>query len=67
MALNADPKLSARFQKERKKHTTRKLDMGKGCIRFKYYEEIPYKLIGDLAGKMTPQKWIDLYEKAYGK
>jgi len=39
-----------------------KLDMGKSCIRFKYLEEIPFALIGELAGKMTLAAWLELYE-----
>lgn len=39
-----------------------KLDMGKGCIRFKKPEEIPFELIGELAKKVTVQQWIDMIE-----
>lgn len=39
-----------------------KLDMGKGCIRFKKPEEIPFELIGELAKKITVQQWIDTME-----
>lgn len=39
-----------------------KLDMGKGCIRFKKSEEIPFELIGELAKKVTVQQWIDIME-----
>ena len=39
-----------------------KLDMGKGCIRFKKPEEIPFELIGELAKKVTVQQWIDIME-----
>ena len=37
--------------------------MGKSCIRFKKFNEIPYKLIGFLSTKMTVKDWIDIYEK----
>ena len=37
--------------------------MGKGCIRFKKIDPIPYALIGELAGKITVREWIDMYEK----
>jgi hypothetical protein len=50
--------------KEFPKHSKGKLDMGKSCIRFKKPENIPYELIGELAAKMTPAEWIELYEKA---
>ena len=39
-----------------------KLDMGKGCIRFKKPEEITFDLIGELAKKLTVQQWIDIME-----
>jgi len=50
------------FVKEYPKHCKRKLDMGKSCIRFKKMEDIPYKLIGELASKMSSKEWIDIYE-----
>jgi hypothetical protein len=45
------------------KHCKYKLDMGKSCIRFKKLDDIPYKLLGELAKKMTPKDWIKLYEE----
>jgi hypothetical protein len=45
-------------------HTTKKLDMGKCCVRFKKPEDAPIDLIGELVSKMTPQQWITLYEKS---
>jgi uncharacterized protein YdhG (YjbR/CyaY superfamily) len=62
MGLYADPKLLAWFEEEFPKHSARKLDMGKSCIRFKNMDHIPYALIGELAGKMNPAQWIALYE-----
>jgi hypothetical protein len=44
-----------------------KLDMGKSCIRFKKMDDIPFDLIKELATKMTPQEYIDLYDKAINK
>jgi hypothetical protein len=41
--------------------------MGKGCVRFKKMDDIPYKLIGELASKITPKEWIDIYEKNFKK
>ena len=37
--------------------------MGKGCIRLKKMDDIPYDLIGELARKVDVQTWIDTYEK----
>ena len=55
------------FIKEWKKHSDKKLDMGKSCIRFKKPEDVPVKLIGELASKITPKQWIDIYEKTIKK
>ncbi len=63
MGLYADEKLMKWFTTEYPKHSTAKLDMGKSCIRFKKPDQIPMKLIGELASKMTAKQWIELYEK----
>lgn len=55
------------FVAEYPKHCKRKLDMGKSCIRFKYVEEIPFELIGELTRKMTCNAWINIYEAALKK
>ncbi len=61
--IYADKKLLHWFIGEYPKHCKRKLNMGKSCVRFKYMDDIPYELIGELCTKMTPQDWISLYEK----
>jgi uncharacterized protein YdhG (YjbR/CyaY superfamily) len=63
MGIYANPELLEWFTTEYPKHCKRKLDMGKSCIRFKKMDDIPYDLIVELAKKMSPQNWIDLYEK----
>jgi len=63
MGVYGDKKLLDWFTKEYAKQVTTKLDMGKSCIRFKKSEQIPYKLIGELAAKITPEEWITIYEK----
>jgi hypothetical protein len=30
-------------------------------------EQIPYELIGELVKKMTPEKWISIYEETIKK
>lgn len=55
------------FVKEWKKHSEKKLDMGKSCIRFRKAEDVPVKLMGELASKMTPKQWIEVYEKTIKK
>ena len=67
MGLYADPILMKWFMTQYPKHSTQKLDMGKSCIRFKKPDQIPFKLIGELASKMNPKQWIVLYEKAFRK
>ena len=63
MGLYADEKLMKWFTDAYAKAVPGKLDMGKSCLRFKKPEQIPYELIAELAAKMSPQDWIDRYEK----
>ncbi len=62
MGIYADPKLLKWFQEAHAKASPKKLDMGKSCIRYKKAEDIPYKLIGELATKITVEEWIEKYE-----
>lgn len=64
MGIYADKKLLDWFTEEYPKYVKTKLDMGKSCIRLKKIDQIPYELIAVLASKVTPEQWIDLYEKA---
>ncbi len=63
MGIYAEPKLMDWFTSEFPKHSSRKLDMGKSCIRFKNLQDIPYELLGELVRKMSVDEWIALYEK----
>ena len=63
MGVYANPELLKWFTTGYKKQVPGRLDMGKSCIRFTKPENIPYKLIGELAGKVTPDEWISYYEK----
>lgn len=65
MGIYADPKLLKWFVAEYPKHSKQKLDMGKSCIRFNKFDDIPYKLIGELMKKMSVKDWISLYESLY--
>ena len=67
MGLYAKKELHDWFVAEYPKHCKYKLDMGKSCIRFKKMEDIPYDLITELAGKMTANEWIEIYESAIKK
>jgi len=60
--IYAKPEIHDWFVAEYPKHCTRKLDMGKSCIRFKKIEEIPFALIAELCTKLTVDAWIDIYE-----
>ncbi len=62
MGLHAMPDLMQWFESQYPKYVSTKLDMGKSCIRFKKPDQIPLKLMGELAGKITPKAWIDFYE-----
>lgn len=62
MGLYADPGLLDWFVNEYPKHTKHRLDMGKSCIRFKKFDDMPYKLIGELMRKISVKEWIHLYE-----
>jgi len=63
MGLYTDSGLLSWFESKYPKHSHTKLNMGKSCIRFKKFNEIPYELIGVLATKMNMKNWIDIYEK----
>lgn len=65
MALGADDKLLKWITDEYPNHSKTKLDMGKGCIRFKKPDQIPLQLIGELASKVTPEEWVRVYEDKY--
>ena len=65
--IYAKPQLHDWFVSEFPKHSKRKLDMGKSCIRFKKTEDIPFDLIAELCTKLTVEEWIDIYESAIKK
>ena len=67
MGIYADKKLLDWFTGSYSKKVKGKLDMGKSCIRFKKTEDIPFDLLGELAGKMSPDDWISCYESAFIK
>ena len=62
MGLYASESLLEWFTSEYARRVKTKLDMGKSCIRFKKPDAIPFDLMGELASKMSPQQWIDIYE-----
>jgi len=56
------PEIFDWFVGEYPKYSKYKLDMGKSCLRLKRMGDIPYELLGELAQKITPEKWIEVYE-----
>ncbi len=67
MGIYAKPELLDWFVEEFPKHSKRKLDMGKSCIRFKKTDDIPFELIVELCKKMTVDEWIKIYETQFKK
>lgn len=62
MGIYANPTLLEWFTTEYPKYGSQKLDMGKGCIRFKKFDQIPFDLIAELARKISVEDWIECYE-----
>ncbi|HOZ70061.1 MAG TPA: DUF1801 domain-containing protein [Chitinophagaceae bacterium] len=67
MGIYGDPKLLKWFTDEHAKASPKKLDMGKSCVRYKKAEDMPLKLIGELAAKISVDEWIARYEKMLKK
>ncbi|KQR93668.1 hypothetical protein ASG01_07255 [Chryseobacterium sp. Leaf180] len=67
MGIYAKPELLNWFVEEFPKHSKKKLDMGKSCIRFKKPDDIPFELIAELSKKMSAEEWIAVYEKNFKK
>ncbi|MDO8530162.1 MAG: DUF1801 domain-containing protein [bacterium] len=54
------------FAKEYKA-TGKKLDMGKGCVRFKKIDDLPLELIGKAVALNSVKEWIGIYAKSREK
>jgi len=67
MGIYAEPQLLQWFLAEYDALNLRKLDMGKSCLRFKKWDEIPFELIGQLVAKRSPEAWISVYESQLKK
>ena len=65
MGIYVNPDLLKWFTDEYSKITMLKLDMGKGCIRFKKPDKIPFALIGELVSRISVKDWISFYEKTW--
>ncbi|MBZ4683707.1 MAG: hypothetical protein PWP46_1367 [Fusobacteriaceae bacterium] len=64
LGLYSDENLLNWFKEEYSKKCNHKLDMGKSCIRFKKFDDIPYELIGELVTKIDVPTWISIYESS---
>jgi hypothetical protein len=53
--------------REAYKKSGKKLDMGKGCVRFKSLEELPLDVIEKAVALVPVKKFIEQYEKARKK
>lgn len=62
MGLYSDPGLADWLRQEYPKYVKTKIDLGKGCIRFKKIETIPYQLIAELCQRMSLEEYLAMYE-----
>ncbi len=67
MWVYADTEILSWFLEQRPLHSSRKLDMGKSCIRFKNIDDIPFDLVRELLWKISSTQWISIYEKSQKK
>ena len=63
MGIYGNEELKKWFFGEYEKIAKHKIDTGKGCIKFKYYDEIPYELITELVSRINAKDWIEYYER----
>jgi hypothetical protein len=42
----------------------KKLDMGKSCVHFQQADDLPLAAIGKLIGRVSVERWIEIYEKS---
>ena len=54
--------LERQFEKSGKK-----LDMGKACVRFKTPDDLPLDAIGKVIARVSPKKYIEVYEASRRK
>lgn len=62
MWIYGNPKLWERFQKEYAKISSKKISMGKSCLKFINMDTIPYELIWALVAKISVKQRITQYE-----
>jgi uncharacterized protein YdhG (YjbR/CyaY superfamily) len=64
MGIYAMPELLDWFVSEYPSHSKRRLDMGKSCIRFKDFNNLPLELIAQLVAKVSVEGWIAQYQSS---
>jgi hypothetical protein len=62
VSVYADTSLRSWFEKAYKQ-TGKKLDMGKGCVRFKNLDALPLEVIGEVVSKVPVEKYVDGYRR----
>ena len=62
MGIYAAPSLLTWFLEEYAKVSPAPPDMGKGCIRFRKPDNIPYEALGKLVARVQVKEWIATYE-----
>ena len=63
MCLYGSAELKSRLQDALKK-SGKKLDISKGCIRFKRVEDLPLEAIGHLISAVPMKKYLAIYEQS---
>ena len=66
LAAYGDPKERARIENGFKK-AGKKLDMGKGCLRFKKLEDLPLDVIGESVAAVPSERYVKAYEASRKK
>lgn len=63
MGIYADKEMEKWFKGELIK-SSKNMKMGKSCINFKKIEDLDLELIKKVIEKITPEKYIEMYEKS---
>lgn len=61
--LYSDPELIESFT-EAYKATGKRVDMGKSCVRFKKFDDMPLELIGQTVRNISVDKFVGAYEES---
>ncbi|PQJ75533.1 DUF1801 domain-containing protein [Polaribacter gangjinensis] len=67
MGLYAKKDVYDWFVTEYSKQFSKKLDIGKSCIRFKNEAAIPFEILEELVQKIAVDEWISIYENTMKK